>query len=188
METYLAAHPDSESETLDACRRGDREAQRWFYDRYRTRVFSIALHYLRGDEAGAEDVTQEVFVKVFRSLSRFEAAARISTWLYRIVVNACHDELRRRRRLVFIGDTPNVDNLTVDPHDPMWEAEEIGRAVHALAPKFRMVVLLRYFEDLSYDQIAEVLDTSAGTVASRLHRAHAALSQTLKHLNKRTEG
>ncbi len=76
------------------------------FERYKDRVFSIALNFLKGDDAAAKDVTQEVFVKVFRAAPSFRQDARLSTWLYRIVANACMDELRRRRRLVLVGDVP----------------------------------------------------------------------------------
>jgi RNA polymerase sigma-70 factor, ECF subfamily len=165
---------------LDGLRREEPGAQERFFELYRDRVYSIALHYLRGDQAGAMDVTQEVFVKAFRAMPKFRGDARLATWLYRIVSNACTDEIRRRRRMLPFGDLP----LSLHPHvtDDTQSDGELVAAVERLSPKLRLAVLLRYYDDLSYDEMATALGCSAGTVASRLSRAHAALARELAHL------
>lgn len=176
-EQSSAARAD-EPALIEGCRRGDPSAQRAVFDRYRDRVHAIALHYLKGDADAAQDAVQEVFVRFFRAAVGFRAEATLATYLYRAVANACMDELRRRRRFVFVGDIPEALHPTVsadvDGIDP-----ELQRAVHALSPKLRMVVLMRYFDELSYDEIGAALGVSAGTVASRLSRAHAALATAL---------
>lgn len=182
MEPRPEAVPEIDAECLDACRRGDPAAQRRVFERYRDRVYSIALHYLKGDEAGAKDVTQEVFVKAFRSIGSFERASRLSTWLYRITVNACIDEMRKRRRLVYFGDIPHTIHPHVDAHEPVELDADVAAAVSRLSPKLRMAILLRYFDDLSYDEIGRALGVTTGTVASRLNRAHATLARELAHL------
>jgi RNA polymerase sigma-70 factor (ECF subfamily) len=174
-----AVELDTDADILEGCRRGDAEAQRQVFERYRDRVHSIALHYLKGDATLALDVTQEVFVKVFRGIRTFRQNARFSTWLYRIVANACKDELRRRRRLVFFGDLPDPIHPTASPHAATDLRADVADAVQQLTPPLRMAVLLRYFEDLSYEEIAGALDCTPGTVASRLHRAHAILAGKL---------
>ncbi len=173
--------PEPETRVLEGCRRGDPEEQRRLFERYRDHVYSIAVHYLRGDESAAKDVTQEVFVKVFRAASSFRRDARFSTWLYRVVVNACVDELRRRRRLVPFGDVPPAIEPVTEAVEPVEADADVTAALGRLSPKLRIAVLLRYFEDLSYDEIAEALDCSRGTVASRLNRAHAFLARELAH-------
>lgn len=176
------AEPTLDAATLDGCRRGDPQAQRSLFERYRDRVYSVALHFLRGDEAGAQDVTQEVFVKVFRTITSFREDARLSTWLYRIVANTCHDELRKRKRLLYLGDVPPGFHPSVDAEEPTGVGEEVAKAIKRLSPKLRMAVLLRYYEDLSYDEIAHALNVTTGTIASRLNRAHAALAKELAHV------
>jgi RNA polymerase sigma-70 factor (ECF subfamily) len=126
-----------------------------------------------------------VFVKVFRAAPSFRRDARLSTWLYRIAVNACLDELRRRRRLLLFGDMPPAIQPVVAAAEPADQNTDVTRAVGRLSPRLRMAVLLRYFEDLSYDEIAEALGVTAGTVASRLSRAHAILARDLAHLRSR---
>jgi RNA polymerase sigma-70 factor (ECF subfamily) len=182
MGTRTAAGPELDAGILEGCRRGDPAAQRHVFERYRDRVHSIATHFLRGDDAAAKDVTQEVFVKVFRAVSSFRGAARLSTWLYRITANACMDELRRRRRVVLFGDVPPGLHPTTAVTEDHSFAADVAEALYRLSPKLRIAVLLRYFEDLSYEEIARALGCTTGTVASRLNRAHAVLSRELAHL------
>ena len=182
MGTVPVAEPELDADILEGCRRGDPRAQRAVFERYRDRVYSIALHFLKGEHAAAQDVTQEVFVKVFRAVPSFRADARLSTWLYRIVANACIDELRRRRRLILYGDMPPAIHPRVSAAEPSDLGSDVAAALQRLSPKLRLVVLLRHFDDLSYEEIARALDCSAGTVASRLNRAHAILARELAHL------
>lgn len=187
MGTRPAAGPELDAGILEGCRRGDPAAQRHVFERYRDRVYSIAMQFLRGDDATANDVTQEVFVKVFRAVPSYKGTARFSTWLYRITANACMDELRRRRRIVFFGDIPEtVHPAAVPTKDGAFDAD-VTEAVGRLSPKLRIAVLLRYHEDLSYEEIGRALGCTAGTVASRLNRAHAALARDLAHLRPRRE-
>jgi len=174
-----AADREWDARTLEGCRKGDPEAQRGLFLRYKDRVFSIALRFLKGDEAAAQDVTHDVFVKVFRGAPSFREDARLSTWLYRIVVNACMDELRRRRRIVLFREVPA--RLQPATESPVANdlVPELNEALARLSPALRIVVLLRYVDDLSYEEIAEVLRVRTGTVASRLNRAHKALAREL---------
>ncbi len=177
------AQPESDASILEGCRNGDPDAQRRVFEQHKDRVFSIALNYLEGDHAAAEDVTQEVFVKVFRAARTFRHDARISTWLYRITANACRDELRRRRRILLFGDVPTNLETSVDPDEPLEVDAKLKAALGRLSPKLRIVVLLRHFDDLSYDEIATALNVTAGTVASRLNRAHKFLAHELAPSN-----
>jgi RNA polymerase sigma-70 factor (ECF subfamily) len=168
-----------DADTIEGCRIGDPAAQRRVFERYKDRVFSIALNFLKGDHAGAQDITQEVFVKVFRAATSFRQDARLSTWLYRITANACMDKLRRRRRIVLFGNVPSQLEEAVNPDEPTEMDPELKAAVARLSPKLRIAVLLRYFDDLSYDEIAEALGVTPGTIASRLNRAHKFLAREL---------
>src|SRR5437762_2167528 len=85
---------------IAACQHGDQEAFRLLFETYKDRVSSIAVYSLHGDEASAGDVTQQVFLKLMTTISQFRGDAEFTTWLYRLVVNACIDEQRKRRRFV----------------------------------------------------------------------------------------
>jgi RNA polymerase sigma-70 factor (ECF subfamily) len=174
------------AEIVVACRSGDRDAFRALYDLYKDRVYSVALYFLHGDPASASDVTQQVFLKLMTSMSQFRGDAEFSTWLYRLVVNACMDAGRRRKSDTLVSrQTHEIDALAgpgsqEEDYARSQMAATVRAAVSELPPKFRIAVLLRYFEDLSYEQMAKALHCSIGTVASRLSRGHRMLAERLK--------
>jgi RNA polymerase sigma-70 factor (ECF subfamily) len=182
MGIQLVAESEIDPSILEGCRQQIGEAQRRLFEHYKDRVFSIALHFLKGDETTAQDVAQDVFVKVFRAAPSFRKDARVSTWLYRIVANTCTDELRRRRRFVPFADFPDEAHRVTSPRETIEHDPDVVRAIHSLSPKLRMAVLLRYYDDLTYDEIAGALGVTQGTVASRLNRAHTQLARKLAHL------
>jgi RNA polymerase sigma-70 factor (ECF subfamily) len=172
---------------VEACQSGDREAFRTLYESYKDAVYSIALNFSGGNEEAAKDIAQEVFLKLFSSLKSFRGSANFSTWLFRVVVNACMDEHRRRRRFVPLEDSVPPERMMSrqsQERDAYQKrlAGEVRVAMAALSPKLRLPVVLRYVQDLSYDEIARVLGCSAGTVASRLNRGHKFLARRLAHL------
>jgi RNA polymerase sigma-70 factor, ECF subfamily len=169
---------------------GDQEALRSLFDVFGDRVYSIALCTLDGNEAAAADVTQRVFITLMTRIGQFRGDAEFTTWLYRIVINACRDEQRKRRRFVFFSERPAIVDVP-DSRDLHREAErdalgaEVRNAIARLPRKVRSAVVLKYFEGMSYEEIARVLNCSKGTVASRLNRAHKTLARTLEHLRER---
>jgi RNA polymerase sigma-70 factor (ECF subfamily) len=172
-------------EILEACRQGDREAFRALYEAYKDRVYSIAFHFFQADADAAGEVTQQVFLKLMREIGRFRGDAAFSTWLYRLVVNACVDRSRRRRGEVVGTDPVALDAMAVPApsHEEMFASREVAssvqRAIAALPRKLRAAILLRYFDDLSYSDMAAALNCSIGTVASRLSRGHRLLAKRL---------
>ena len=174
---------------VDACRRGDREAFRELYDASKDKVYSIALYFFHGDAAAAADVTQQVFLKLMTSLHQFRGDARFSTWLYRMVVNVCLDRSRRARTGALSTDPAVFDRMpsSGSQEDDLARAQmaaQVQAAVSSLTPKIRAAVLLRYFEEMSYAEMASVLQCSVGTVASRLNRAHELLADRLKPIRR----
>jgi RNA polymerase sigma-70 factor (ECF subfamily) len=173
------------AEIIESCRLGDRDALRVLYDIYKDRVYSISLYFFHGDGTVAADVTQQVFLKLITSIGQFRGSAEFSTWLYRLVVNACMDAARRRKSDALASDRAALETFAgpssqEDDYAREQMASSVRTAVSALPPKFRIAVLLRYFDDLSYEQMAKALHCSMGTVASRLSRAHRILAERLK--------
>ena len=176
----------NDQEVIEACRRGDEDAIRALFEANKDRVYSIALRY-SGDRAAAMDIAQDTFVKLLSSIQNFRGNASFESWLYRIVVNTCLDYKRSGRRLI-----PFLDGLldvVAAPAESVLsrlvrsEREQtVQEIVARLRPEQRIVVVLRYTEGLSYDEIAEIVGCSAGTVASRLNRAHKILERRLAHL------
>ena len=178
------------SAIIESCRSGDRDAFRALYDMYKDQVYSISLYFFHGDPAVAGDITQQVFLKLITNIGQFRGDAEFSTWLYRLVVNACMDAARRYKPGAAISDR-HLEALTA-PDSPEEDyartqmATSVRAAVSTLPPKFRIAVLLRYFEDLSYEQMSKALNCSMGTVASRLNRGHKILAERLKNLGGTT--
>jgi RNA polymerase sigma-70 factor (ECF subfamily) len=173
---------------IEACQQGDRAAFQLLFETYKDRVFSIAVYSSGGDRAVADDITQQTFLKLFTAIRQFRGDSEFTTWLYRLVVIACLDERRRRRRLLPWGDTVATKNPSEKkPQEKQYARLEVAEAVRAaigeLKPKFRLPILLKYIEGLSYEEIASVMGCSKGTVASRLNRGHSQLAKRLSHLN-----
>ena len=185
MRACAVPAPELRPGVIEACREVDREAFRELFEVYQDRVYSIARNFT-GNEAVAHDVTQEVFLKLFRAVRGYRAEASFRTWLFRLVVNACMDEQRRLRRFVPIEEAARAPAADYGSPEAGLARGELGRQVQAalalLPPKLRFPILLRHLEGLSYGEIAEVLGCSAGTVASRLSRGHRALARRLAHL------
>jgi RNA polymerase sigma-70 factor (ECF subfamily) len=174
------------SEILEACRRGDREAFRTLYEAYKDRVYSMAFYFFYGDPDAASEVTQKVFLKLMRETARFRGDAAFSTWLHRLVMNACVDHSRSRRADVVGEDPVTLDAMAAAPapsHEELFARRQVAasvqQAVATLPSKLRAAILLRYFADLSYTDMARALSCSMGTVASRLSRAHRLLAKKL---------
>src|SRR5579872_3101273 len=179
----------TERELVAACQRGDRDAFRAVFELHKDRVYSIALRFT-GDPAGAMDIAQDTFLKLFSCIRDFRGQSSLDTFLYRLVVNSCLDRKRKDWRLLPLLDEWAATLLAKDasPSEAVLRnevADSVRSAVEKLAPELRMVIVLRYTEGLAYDEIAEVMACSAGTVASRLNRAHKVLERKLGHLGGR---
>src|SRR5215475_7876709 len=173
--------------TIEACQRGDPDAFRLLFEANKDRVYSIALCFFDGDEATAKDITQDVFLKLMSTISQFENRSLFSTWLHRLVTNACLDRRRTLRRFFSFSECTEQQlrgrQMTQEDKYIRREIESsVRHVIAAMRPKLRMTVLLKYFEDLSYDDIASAMGCSTGTVASRLNRAHRILARKLSHL------
>ena len=180
----------NDREVIAGCTRGDPDAFRVLFETYKDRVYSIALRY-SGDATIAMDISQDVFLKLMSAIREYRGEAQFETWLFRLVVNRCLDHHRRRQR--FLPIVNGLFNLvcttseTVLHHLLRTEFESnVQEAVGTLVPEQRIVIVLRYTEGLSYEQIAEILGCTTGTVGSRLNRAHKVLERRLAHLAKQT--
>ena len=176
------------SGVIDESLRGDSQAFGELVHRYQDRLYSAVVHIVRC-RAEAEDVVQEAFVQAYVKLQTFKHNSRFYTWLYRIAVNVSISHRRRRKIEVSVeqnreatGDEP-LDAFT-SPSEPLDQAERKQKLEHALTlltEEHRSIIVLRHMEEFSYEESADILDISVGTVRSRLHRARA---QLLVHLKK----
>jgi len=174
---------ETDKDLVEGCQRGEPEALRALFERHKDKVYSIALRY-SGNRTVALDIAQDAFLKLFSAIRSFRGDSSFEAWLYRIVVNSCFDHKRKTRRFM-----PMVDELLDGLRSPgesaldeMLRSElsvRVRSAVAGLPPDQRIVIVLRYTQGLSYDEIAEILGCSTGTVASRLNRAHKVLGRRL---------
>lgn len=172
-----------------ALQAGREEAYERLISRFQQPVFNLAYRLLT-DTGDASDVTQEVFLKVFRSIGTFRAQSALKTWIYRIAVNESHNRrrwlFRHRHNEVgleeeFEDSEPReraIPDAGRSPFDRAFDREKhalIEEALTRINPSFREAVVLRDLEDLSYEEIAEILQISIGTVKSRIMRGREAL-------------
>jgi RNA polymerase sigma-70 factor (ECF subfamily) len=141
-------------------------------------VYSIAWHCLR-DRAAAEETAQDVFLELHRRREELEADGHLKNWLRKVTMNRCIDQARRRKLRPRIGieDIPEP-SVTAEPGDPLLR-DALQRLVAALPQKWRMVVVLRYQEDMEPAEIAELIGAPLGTVKSQLHRALSVLREKM---------
>ena len=168
--------------------RGDGSAFDELVARHQKAVLNIAWRYC-GDRATAEDLAQEIFVKVWRAKGSYQPSAKFSTWLYRIAVNRCLNEIRSRPRKTAIPVEETVEGAEGSgPGDDLDRAEvrdAVRRAVDGLPPNQRMAVILSRFHDLAYEDIADSMAVSLEAVKSLLFRARENLKSALEKLIRR---
>lgn len=166
------------------------------FRRHQQKAFDLAWRVL-GDASLAADAVQEAFLTVYKKGPRFEARAQFTSWLYRVVLNQSIDLRRRerRRRFVPLDEKPSdkrgspTTDAAIEPASPLPApdanaertelVEAVRRGIDRLSPKLAAVVILRYPQGMSYEEIGEILELPPGTVRSRLNRAHAALREIL---------
>lgn len=159
---------------------GDRRAFGELVDRFEKPLFNVALRML-GSREDAEDVLQSVFLKVYKRLGTYDPRFKFFSWIYRMTVNESINALKQRRRYEPIESPIVVHPVGGDPEEELGRVEttdRIGNAILQLSPEDRAIVSLRHFQDLSYDEIAYILDIPSKTVKSRLFTAR----QRLKHI------
>lgn len=171
-------------------RTGDTEAFAALVVAHQRFVYNLALRTL-GDVHEAEDVTQEVFVRAWLALPRFRGQAQFRTWLYRIVVNLCYSRLPGLRHELKLlgqeeaGDVP--DEILTNPARHIEAEEErafLHQQIEILPENYRLLITLRYQNQLSYEEISEILDLPLGTVKTGIFRARARLREALRQFEE----
>jgi RNA polymerase sigma-70 factor (ECF subfamily) len=185
-----------EAELVERSRRGDTHAFDALITTHRERVYMIAQHILRNSEE-ALDVTQETFLRAWKNLARFDGAATLASWLSRIATNASIDLVRRRNAhpqtefdaapMAIDAASRTTPSQPASPADSLDHAEireRFQRALDTLSPEHRAVIVLKEIEDLSYQEIADSVGCSIGTVMSRLFYARKKLQNELRDLHE----
>lgn len=170
--------------------KGDKQAFEEIVKEYQNRIYTLCYRYTNNQE-DAKDLAQESFIKVYRNISKFEGRSSFNTWIYQVAGNTCKDYLRKikdktefsiEEEVFSNGESFTLDILK-DENTPDVQYEEkeklalLKEAINKLNPEYKMVILMREFQDLSYEEIAKETSTSIGTVKSRLSRGRKMLKE-----------
>jgi len=165
---------------------GDHQAFAKLVDAYKGSVYNLTYRML-GNPADAEDAAQETFLRAYANLRSYDPSRKFSSWLLAIASNHCIDQLRRRRiQWVSVEDLPPWESLQARTPDPEETAvrraddQHIAALLEKLPPDYRLAVVLRYWYDYSYEEIAEITNSTVSAVKSRLHRARRTLAALLE--------
>ena len=167
---------------------GDEGAFRPLVDRYKERVRNL-IYSILNDTSIVDDIAQEVFIRVYEGLAKFRFESSFYTWLYRITVNKCRDEMRKKKMRKFFSlhvlmDSSNEElqaKITVQP-DNSWAEELVTKGLQQLPEKFRIPIVLKDIDGFSYEEMAKIMECEIGTVKSRLSRARTMLRVILAPL------
>ncbi len=192
LDACVFSVPEEDALVTALCQGAD-DAYEILLQRYQQPVYNL-VYRLMNDPSDASDIVQEVFLKVFKNIGNFRGNSSLKTWIYRIAVNEAYNHRRwfsrHQRREVALGPEEGLrsyaDSLADTSRTPFDQAADhetfalVEAALDKLNPKFRAVVVLRDIEDLSYEEIATVLDVSIGTVKSRILRGREGLRKILE--------
>jgi len=187
----------NDNEIIKSVLEGDTNSFRILVDRYQTIVFHIAFGFVHNQEE-AEDITQEVFIRTWQSLSKFRGDSSFSTWLHRIAVNVCLNQIRKEKRLpvlnrislFFRSDTAEIPPDTENPEEILIREEHsvwLQKALDSLPEKQRIAIVLSKYDDLSQKEIAAIINLTEGAVEALLQRAKRNLREKLTSGSKKIE-
>lgn len=172
-----------EDEVIKQVQAGDSDTFTYIVEKYQKPVYNLCYRML-GDAFEAEDAAQETFIRAMKSIKRYDAKRPFSTWLLSIAAHYCIDQLRKRRgRIVSIDDNPyiTIQDGTPGPETMTIQSEDrdrLRKILSVLSPTDRAAVILRYWNELSYEQIAQILALTVSAVKSRLHRARQIMAES----------
>jgi len=171
--------PAHERELVERCRRGDEGAFQELVDRYKDLVFALIARTVQ-DRSRAEDLAQDVFLRIHRGLPYFRGEARLSTWIYRIVANVCVQD--HARPAVAVAFDPAISGPSV-PDRQFGDLElrdRLEKAIARLPANYRLLVAAHYLRGIQYEELAEALQLPLGTVKTQLYRAKQQLRRLLE--------
>ena len=163
-----------EAVLVQNCQRGDAAAMRLLYDRHASRILGLAWRIM-GRRADAEDVLQETFLRAWQSIDRFEGRSSFGSWIYRIAVNLCRDQIRCRR-----PEVAEIQEFSTETTGDVLARDQLTRALDQLPQGYREVLVMHDVMELGHPEIASILGVEIGTSKSQLHKARARMRTLLK--------
>ena len=178
---------EEEHRLVEQIKKGDTKAFATLVKKYKDLVYTLAIRMLKNREE-AEEVSQDAFIKIYKSINKFKGDSKLSTWIYRVAYNACLDRLKKHKRTI---DTVEINNFTeynvdaiengLDALETQERKEAITNCMSQLAPKDNVVLTLYYFEELSIEEIAKVIGETTNNVKVKLHRSRKRLAKLLSN-------
>ncbi|MCL2838429.1 MAG: sigma-70 family RNA polymerase sigma factor [Oscillospiraceae bacterium] len=183
----------NEAELIHKAQTGDVRAFEQLVEEYQQSVFNLAYRMI-GNHEDAADMAQEAFIKAYFNLSKFKGNSKFSTWIYRIATNSCLDEIKKRKKTPTYSMSDSIEieegEITREIEDKSSNIEEnfereeqlkmVNKAIGRLQENHRIIIIMRDVNNMSYEEIAEILKCSTGTVKSRISRARTILHDFLK--------
>ena len=160
---------------------GDKQAYAHIINKYKTPLYGTILRMTRNPH-DAQDLVQEAFIKVYQQLEKYNGTGSFSSWLYRVAINHCMDGFRKKR----YQQSEIDEEMVVNPNHPeviflkKEKNRQLERLIATLPEDERLIILLRYMNELSYDEISEMVDIPLSTVRNKLHRAKKKMRKTVK--------
>lgn len=180
----------TDEELVEDVKKGNIDAFEDIVKKYENKVYGIVFHMMKNQNE-VEDLAQEVFLKVYKNLDRFKGDSSLYTWIYKITVNLCLDELKKRKNIIYLDEKINVEDGEIDKELPSNERsqeelyedkelkENLHRCINKLPDKQKIMIVLRDIKGFSYDEIAKITNNKIGTVKSQINRARLKLKELL---------
>ncbi|MFS1514633.1 RNA polymerase sigma factor SigW [Chengkuizengella sp. SCS-71B] len=185
----------TEIKIIKLAKKGNHQAFSDLVDLYKNKIYHLGYRML-GNKQEAEDITQETFLRVYKSIHKYDAKYKFSTWIFRIGTNLCIDRLRKRKN-AFSLDAETIEGEGIDGYDILPSEDDspdqqliisetqrhVREAIDKLPEKYKSVVVLRYLHDLSLQEVGDILNMPVTTVKTRVHRGREYLRKKLEHGN-----
>ena len=180
----------TDEELVEDVKKGNIDAFEDIVKKYENKVYGIVFHMMKNQNE-VEDLAQEVFLKVYKNLDRFKGDSSLYTWIYKITVNLCLDELKKRKNIIYLDEKISVEEGEIDKELPSNERsqeelyedkelkENLHRCINKLPDKQKMMIVLRDIKGFSYDEMAKITNNKIGTVKSQINRARLKLKELL---------
>ena len=180
----------SDEELVEKIKKGDIDAYEEIIKKYENKVCGIIYHMIK-NQNDVEDLAQEVFIKVYKNLSKFKGDSSLYTWIYKITVNLCLDEVKKRKNIIYLDEKlevedgelerelPSSDKTQVELYEEKELKEKLHKCIGKLPEKQSVMIVLRDIKGFSYEEISEITSVKLGTVKSQINRARLKLKELL---------
>lgn len=180
----------TDEELVEKVKKGDADVYEKIIQKYQSKVFGL-IYNMTKNQNEIEDLAQEVFIKIYKNLGKFKGDSSLYTWIYKITVNLCLDEMKKRKNVIYLDEKIEVDDGEVNRELPsedksqeeLYEEKELQEKLHncinKLPEKQRVMIVLRDIKGFSYEEISKITDVKLGTVKSQINRARLKLKELL---------